>query len=323
MNLRPGVSPIVIATALLFATRLLGQEEEQGDIEGSKDHPQISRFTGTAIVQYNYAKFGELTIPLSNKPESPPAERVEGELTTILYQIPGTASSHEVFRSYQQELGRAGFKTLYSCTGSAQCGSDWPGYIQDTYPLSNRGSAFAMGLSDYESQRYLAAARQSPEGDTYVMLYAWEFPQGSKYAMLNVVEREPLREGLVTISAEQMAKDILATGHVPIYGVYFDFDKADIKPESQAALQEMAKLLAQDANLSVYIVGHTDNVGTLAHNLDLSQRRADAVVKALVGQHGVAAKRLTGRGVGPVAPVASNRSEEGRAKNRRVELVER
>lgn len=95
-----------------------------------------------------------------------------------------------------------------------------------------------------------------------------------------------------------------------VYGVLFDFDKADIKPESAAALREMAKLLQDQPKLNVAIVGHTDNVGTLEHNLSLSERRAQAVVQTLVAEHRIEAKRLIAKGVGPFAPVSSNQTEE-------------
>ena len=180
-----------------------------------------------------------------------------------------------------------------------------------------------MGLVDGESFRYLAMKHDGSQGQTYAMVITWEFPRGKKYAMLNTLDRDALREGLVTVTADQMAKDISATGHVAIYGILFDFDQAVIKPESRPALEQMGVLLKKDSRLNVFIVGHTDNVGTLQHNLDLSQRRADAVVRALTSEWAIDARLLMSRGVGPVAPVASNKTEDGRAKNRRVELVER
>ena len=128
--------------------------------------------------------------------------------------------------------------------------------------------------------------------------------------------------GLVTVNAAALAGDINRTGHTAVYGIYFDTGKADLKPESDAAISEISKLLEQDSSLKLLVVGHTDNVGTLASNMDLSKRRAAAVVQALTARHGIAAARLIAQGAGPLAPVASNGNEEGRAKNRRVELVQ-
>ena len=86
--------------------------------------------------------------------------------------------------------------------------------------------------------------------------------------------------------------------------------------------EEIAKLLKQTPSLKLRVVGHTDGTGALDANMKLSQARGEAVVQALVGQYGIATSRLKGYGVGPLAPVASNATEEGRGKNRRVELVQ-
>ncbi len=126
---------------------------------------------------------------------------------------------------------------------------------------------------------------------------------------------------MVTVDAAAMAKEVAATGHVALYGIYFDTNKTDIKPESAPALDEIAKFLKQDPKVTVYVVGHTDNVGGYESNMGLSQRRAEAVVKELTTKYGIAATRLKAAGSGPLAPVAPNGTEDGRAKNRRVELV--
>ena len=126
----------------------------------------------------------------------------------------------------------------------------------------------------------------------------------------------------VVADAAAFGNDLKATGHAAVYGIYFDSGKSDVKPESEAALKEVAKLLSGDPALKLLVVGHTDSVGQLEANMKLSQARAEAVVQALVKGHGVAAARLKAQGAGPIAPVATNRTEEGRAKNRRVELVE-
>jgi len=147
------------------------------------------------------------------------------------------------------------------------------------------------------------------------------YRQGVGYKVW-IIEEEAM-EQYVVADAASMARDIGAQGRVALYGIYFDFDKADVKPESGPELKEIAKLLQQDSGLKLYVVGHTDNVGDVNYNMRLSQTRADAVVKTLVSQYHVDGKRLQAFGVGPLAPVTSNKTEEGRAKNRRVELVER
>ena len=109
--------------------------------------------------------------------------------------------------------------------------------------------------------------------------------------------------------------------HAAVYGITFDTDTATIKAESAQALGEIGKLLQGDPALKVFVVGHTDGTGSVDHNLKLSQDRAQAVTQALTKDYGIAQARLRSFGCGPFAPVASNDTEEGRAKNRRVELV--
>jgi OmpA-OmpF porin, OOP family len=119
-----------------------------------------------------------------------------------------------------------------------------------------------------------------------------------------------------------MSTELTKNGRVSLYGILFDIAKADVKPESNASLLEIAKLMKANATLKLLVVGHTDTQGVFEANRDLSMRRAKAVVLALSTQYGVDAKRLQSFGASYAAPVASNASEAGRAKNRRVELVE-
>jgi len=114
---------------------------------------------------------------------------------------------------------------------------------------------------------------------------------------------------------------ITGKGSVAIYGILFDFDKDVIKPESKPQLDEIASLLTSKPDLKLKIVGHTDNQGAADYNLSVSQRRAANVVAALTGVYGIAADQLSSEGAGMTQPVAPNDSEEGRANNRRVELV--
>jgi OmpA-OmpF porin, OOP family len=136
----------------------------------------------------------------------------------------------------------------------------------------------------------------------------------------HIVKEVALTQDIVA-SAAEMSNGLTNSGHSVVNGILFDTGKADIKPESAPALEEVVKLLKQNAAMKVYVVGHTDNVGALAGNLDLSKRRAAAVVQMLTTKYGVAAGRLQSFGNGPYAPLASNDDEAGRTLNRRVELV--
>jgi outer membrane protein OmpA-like peptidoglycan-associated protein len=123
------------------------------------------------------------------------------------------------------------------------------------------------------------------------------------------------------VDAAAMAKGLGEKGHIALYGIYFDTDKAVVKPESKPTLDEIAKLLRGQPQLSVVIVGHTDSQGAYDYNMDLSKRRAEAVAAVLSQNYQIAKGRLRTAGVGFLAPVGSNAQENGRALNRRVELV--
>jgi outer membrane protein OmpA-like peptidoglycan-associated protein len=141
----------------------------------------------------------------------------------------------------------------------------------------------------------------------------------AKYG-LKIIEKGGMEQDIVA-NADALLDKLKQTGHVAVDGIYFDTGKSDLKPESEKAIGEIAKLLKGSMELKLYVVGHTDNVGGLDANMKLSDSRAEAVLQALVRTHGIVASRLKSFGNGPYAPVATNDTEEGRAKNRRVELV--
>jgi OOP family OmpA-OmpF porin len=164
------------------------------------------------------------------------------------------------------------------------------------------------------SQKTFKLAKNGHE----LWIEAWADYTG-KY-ILTIVEKEAMTQQLVA-DASSFADGLKATGHIAVEGILFETGKSDLKPESSAAIAEVAKLLKGDATLKLFVVGHTDNVGGLDGNVKLSQDRAASVVAALVKTHGIEAARLKPFGAGPYSPVASNDADEGRAKNRRVELV--
>ncbi len=120
--------------------------------------------------------------------------------------------------------------------------------------------------------------------------------------------------------AATLANAIKNSGKVDVYGILFDFDKADLKPDSKSTLDQVSKLLKDDPALRLEIAGHTDSTGTKQHNIVLSKSRADAVVQSLVKDYGISGTRLVAKGYGDTIPVAPNDSDANRAKNRRVEL---
>ena len=204
----------------------------------------------------------------------------------------------------------------YSIAYSRREGGPQVSMLQIARNYQNALKAAGAVILGGDERRVAAELRK---GGAMTGVYVEAFNEGNAYSV-TIVEAQAMRQD-VTADAAVMGKDIAATGKTIIYGIYFDTGSAVIKPESEPALVEMTKLLTNRPTLRAYIVGHTDNAGTLDLNLKLSADRADAVVKALVGR-GIAAGRLKAAGVASYSPIGSNATEQGRAQNRRVELVE-
>jgi OmpA-OmpF porin, OOP family len=156
--------------------------------------------------------------------------------------------------------------------------------------------------------------------ETWVFVEAGSGGGGYK---LFIVEKQDMKQDVnANVDAAALASGLTSSGHVEVPGIFFDFGKADVKPESDVALKEVVKLLQTKPTLKLWVVGHTDYVGGAESNITLSNARAAAVVKVLTQRMSIDAKRLAPFGAGPYAPVASNKADDGRARNRRVELVE-
>jgi OOP family OmpA-OmpF porin len=327
------------------------------DRKGAKDNPLLKRYEGSLIVAYDHKSFDEFDLPLSKLEELPDGKRdtrnnrvyepkqkksLEGERTRLVYLIPPDRSPLEVVRNYKEEIEGKGGKVLFQCKAE-ECGGSperssgggggemslsmylYPAdRIQDA-DFSNGSCAQERRISD---QRYLSAEIPAENAHVSVLAYTVHDDRyciqlnGRTIAAVDILQTKSREQKMVAVNASEMATKIAQTGSIALYGIYFDFNKSDLKPESEPTLEQIAQLLKKDGALKLLVVGHTDNVGTFDFNVGLSQRRSVAVVGALTGKYGIAKARLTPVGVSFAAPVASNKSEEGRAKNRRVELVD-
>ncbi len=307
------------------------------DEKGSKDHPLISRFSDSTIKYYDVKSFDTYILPLGTFVEKDgrkpwkikkgerklsKTQKIEGKTTRIQYKSTDEHSTTEIFRNYKLALKKAGFEILFTGEGEDLGRYNvWPEHLYRVLnPLSHHIMVELIGEDG--QQRYLSAKLSHPDGDVYVALNISLDRSKCPRIQLDVIELKPMDTDLVVINVDAMERELDRIGRVAIYGIYFDTNKADVKAESGPSIQEIAKLLQQNPELKLYVVGHTDNIGELSHNMQLSQKRADAVAGKLVSEYDLDATRLKAYGVGPLAPVASNKTEDGRAKNRRVELVE-
>lgn len=273
---------ILAIILLLCPSGVIMAAADPNDREGSKDPPLFNRMSGYFIYSYNELEFDRYEFQTGSNKKLV----VEGHRYSLVYKPNEGAkrfSGLQIVRNYANAVKAIGGQEVYN--------------YEDGYCSTLKIVKKGMEIWAFISANF----------------------SGIEYN-LEIIEKQAMNQDIIA-DANSMAQSIKDTGKAAIYGIYFDFGKAVIKPESEPALQEITKLLKADPKLKLYVVGHTDNQGTYDYNLKLSRDRADAVVKALTGKYGIAAPRLLACGDGPTAPVASNLTEDGRAKNRRVELV--
>lgn len=266
-----------------FQAGVILAQPDPNDNEGTNDPPLFNRMRGFHIYQSSNIEFDRFEFEV----EPNKTEAVEGHYySAIYYANEGITlpSGLQIVRNYENAAKKIGGKQIYN--------------------FEDGGLEIVI----------LKIAKNNSE--------VWAKIEAGSNGMYNIhlVEKEIMNQQIVA-DASSLENSIKADGKAAVYGIYFDTDKSVLKPESEPSLSEIAKLLNVNPALKVYIVGHTDNIGSFEHNLKLSKDRADAVVKELVSKHSINANRLQPVGVGPAAPVASNETEEGKAKNRRVELV--
>jgi OmpA-OmpF porin, OOP family len=276
---------ILFGIVLLYPAGMSLAAGDPNDAEGSKDPALFTRMMGFHIYRYEPLEFGKYEFPVgTNKTET-----IEGHYCWLIYyandgiKLP---SGLQVVRNYANAATAVGGKKVY----------------------------------EYEDGGVQNVILSVKKDNKEVWAHITGGEAGNSQYQIHIVEKELMKQEVVA-DASSLASSIRETGKAAVYGIYFDTGKWDIKAESAPALKEIAKMLQANVKMKLYVVGHTDNVGTFDSNIKLSNSRADAVVKELAGKYSIAAARLQPFGAGPTAPVQSNLTEEGRAKNRRVELV--
>lgn len=301
---------LLVATLLAFAP-----PAPAADLPGSADYPQIGRFENSEIVKYEAANYGETTLataPVQKRSDiDGSSKRVEGEVTRIVYRVPPGNSALEVFRNFESRVEEAGYDPLFS---------GGPNSI-DKYVFTYRHPVEIIDETSLGNEIWYLSAKRSGEGrEDYLSLLVSPHSGGDGLRVRLIGAATKAMENRM-LDASAMRSAIAESGRVALYGIYFDTDSARIKPESAPTLEQIAELLRDSAGLSLIVVGHTDNRGDFDYNRNLSRKRARAVARSLADEYGIEASRLRHEGVGYLAPAASNDSADGRARNRRVELV--
>ncbi|MGY6587990.1 MAG: OmpA family protein [Wenzhouxiangella sp.] len=340
-RLKIGLMLAAVALALSHGS-LLAEPEEWGD------HRLVPRVDGSEILSYEFVELTRVRLTFGPREdgEFSHARDLEGEHTQLLYLLNNPdISTLQVKRVFRDGLEEAGFEIDYA--GS----DDELGRRFHRFETFDRSRPSGVSVHDYgwprrgRDMRFLAATHTEEPVFVNVLMHT-NRSDGSPVLRVDVVDKvgeetelamaapEPPegqpteRDDIVAahdredLSAEDIEAGILAEGRVAVRDILFEFDSADIIDESADALATIADVLRDNSDLELLIVGHTDNVGDFDYNLSLSMERARAVARWLEERHDIEQQRLQAAGAGMMAPAATNRTEDGRAQNRRVELVE-
>lgn len=273
-------------SGLLLALALPAQAAE--DLGGAKDHPLLSRYPASHITEYQQ-NYNAVEFATGTQDGVPQRQAVEGQATQILYfhdSAESQPSPLQLIRNYQNAIKLIGGEVLY-----------------ERLPSDGDGGETTLKVT-------------SAGKDIWVRVEPGIYSAPTQSYSLRLVEVEAMQQ---VVSANQLLDELNRNGFIALY-INFDTGKADLKADGQATVKEIVSMLGSAPDLKIAIEGHTDNVGQPADNKALSERRAQSVMAAIVAA-GIPAERLQSAGFGQERPVADNRSEEGRAKNRRVELV--
>jgi OmpA-OmpF porin, OOP family len=297
-----GLVPLV--TVLLFSS---APARAQQDAEGCKDHPLFTRLPNFFIASCDSSEFD-----LRRFPQGPLKVNAEGEKRAHAVDVEGPVWKI----NYELQEGKTKPSPLQIMRNFQNATRQGGGTIEGEYPgwcegMVDQSLEIGNGCTNFGvSMRFTRSGKE-------LWAYAQAGGDGNAYELV-VAERQAMKQEVV---ANELLDKIAKDGFVAI-NVTFDTGKATIKPESDALLNQVAAALKSAPELKLEVAGHTDNVGGPEANQKLSEDRARAVVAALVAR-GIDGSRLSARGYGQSSPVADNRTEDGRAKNRRVELVKK
>lgn len=238
--------------------------------------------------------------------------KLTGEAVKYVYDHRVKDSALEIAKSVRKILEKNGFTIEYYCEHDS-CGyvDGWRLYLSEEIGGSDKDQYYLVGKSNgkYKSEEY-------------IVLYVNDLdvrPRSVVHVITAAKNTDLISEPVV--SSIDLAKELNSQGRAEISGIYFDFDSSVLKKESAPALKEVAKMLNEKNDIKLFVVGHSDSVGSIGYNLKLSKQRANAVIQHLVSNEGINKPRLQAYGIGPLSPVERKDQSITNAKNRRVEVV--
>lgn len=269
-----------------------------------------------AVANFDSADF--YTGPMSSKFEAGKTTTVVGTVRSALYVATPGRSVFEVFRAYERSAEKALYELKYACSMVDECGGVMPYlYLKAGYSGMPNTQNFSYAVYETntatgarETIALLVLSRQSSSPEL-----------SSPYVFILSATTDAIENELEILSADEIELAVSKFGSASIYGLAFATDEAMLLPSSRAALEQLAAYLSSNEEQTVLLVGHTDSQGSLEYNQDLSRRRANSVRADLISEYQISGNRLRAYGIGYLAPKATNGTVQGRALNRRVEIV--
>lgn len=259
--------------------------------------------------------------------ENTPRLMAEGDVEQVSYRLAGTAlTSYQLITPLKTQLEHSGYRILFACADTVCGGFDFR-YLLDLLPEP----AMHVNLGDFQyllarhADGRTAAVLTSHARDTGFVQITTVRPTEDAEVRLMPPESAPAvrsdQMNLPDTTSGDIANRLQTNGRVVLSDLEFGTGAARLGPGPFESLRELAAILTTQPRLKVTLVGHTDNVGSLENNTALSQRRANAVRDRLISAYGVAPNQISAEGIGYLAPLMTNETEAGRAKNRRVEAI--
>ncbi|WP_172452581.1 OmpA family protein [Chromatium okenii] len=325
------------------------------EIPNAADMPGLLRVADSVLIGYRQRAAVRSEIPTGpwKKNGWTTSIQAEGQCSQWLYLAPPQIDSLEVIRHYQEALVELGYQSIFQCIDFKKCGKEVAAFYYDAAQGKQFTESYLLksvySEGSVKEPRIQVVQRRNTEGESYIFIFAAyqdnyaDSQAGERVAVFieelrvstNQTQSKPEEKPQFTesvaentalfpvLSAAELLRDLTANGHAVIYGIQFTDDQATIRPEAAAQLEQIARLFNEQPKLSVYLVGHTDNQGNFNKNLTLSTQRAEAVMQLLIRQYRINSTRLSAMGVGGLAPLTTNANDDGRARNRRLEIVAR
>lgn len=306
---------LMVMLIAVFPLTVFTQENESGI---------ISIYEGSKVIYDDQIGFEEFPQLISDDS----VKSFDGLIRRQWCQAPDERSPLEIIRNYEQAIREKGGEILF-ITREPQSVEIDEEKLSDYFKTHRRDRGLATRVFSYtyfpgEMSEFLSARITAPDAEYYLTIASGRGHRAARqdnitFFEIVTLEIESMELGKVTLDA--LREGVATYGKAPVYNIHFETGSAEVRPESAEALKIISEFMKQNTSERFFVVGHTDNVGDYDMNQELSYARASAVVGLLIDEYGVDSNQIKPVGIGPVSPILSNSSEEGKARNRRVEIV--